>query len=357
MNDRLNERSGGQPHPIDRIVQESARGARSALPQDGLSDVPRPEPDLAVRGLLLDLDKFAVHDGPGIRTAVYLKGCPLHCAWCHSPESQGAHPELLYLARKCTGSGACVEACPVGAVRLVDVPAGDGRDSAPRRRAVIDWTRCTHCGRCVETCYSGALKMAGEWTTVGDLVAEVEKDVPFFTASGGGVTLTGGEVALQPEFSYHFLAACKARGISTALETSGLGPWRTFHALSRVTDLFLYDLKLMDDEEHRRFTGVSNRRILENLRQLASLAEIVVRVPCIPGVNDSQANVAATAEFAREAGVKSIHLLPYNSAAGAKYLWTGRAYGLSGLTTQSAEQMEALAEVCRLRGLATQVGG
>jgi pyruvate formate lyase activating enzyme len=200
--------------------------------------------------------------------------------------------------------------------------------------------------------------MTGTLMSVNELIALVEKDRPFFAASGGGVTLSGGEATAQPDFSRLFLAGCRALGIHTALETNGCAPWQVYHDLLPVVDLFLYDLKQMDDLSHRRLTGASNRLALSNLRRLAELrAQIIVRVPCIPGLNDGRENIAATAAFLQECGLPSIHLLPYNPSAGAKYQWVGRDYSLLEQQTQSSEKMEELADICRSDGITAQVEG
>ena len=277
---------------------------------------------LSPRGLVVDIDHFAVHDGPGIRTAVYLKGCPLHCTWCHSPETQSVSPELLYLPQKCSACGLCLEQCPQGALSTQDQPGGN-----PNCRVAVDWAKCTHCGACSLVCYPGALKMSGKWMSVEELAALVEKDRPFFAASGGGVTLSGGEATSQPVFAQRFLASCHTQGIHTALETNGCAPWPVYQELAPLVDLFLFDLKHSDPDRHRQLTGSSNRLALDNLTRLAAQhAAIIVRVPCIPGMNDDPANICATAALVRQAGLTTIHLLPYNSAAGAKYQWLGRDY-------------------------------
>jgi pyruvate formate lyase activating enzyme len=309
------------------------------------------------RGLVVDIDRFAVHDGPGIRTAVYLKGCPLHCTWCHSPETQSFSPELLYLPQKCTACGLCLSVCEPGALIPLETQSTDLADVQVCRVAV-DWEKCTHCGACAKVCYPGALKLSGTWMNAAELVTEVEKDHLFYTASGGGVTLTGGEASSQPVFAREFLAGCRSLGIHTALETNGCAPWRVYAELLQVVNLFLYDIKHMDDASHRRLTGASNRQIKRNLRRLAEQgAEITVRIPCIPGLNDDPANIAATAAFVHEIGLKTIHLLPYNISAEAKYHWLGREYSLKDLPTQSSETMAQLAEICSAKGLTVQIGG
>ena len=323
-----------------------------AVPEDK-NLLSNPDP----HGLVADIDHFAVHDGPGIRTAVYLKGCPLHCVWCHSPETQSFSAELLYLPQKCSACGLCLSPCAQGALSSVNEPspqAGEGQIC----RIAVDWERCTHCAACTSVCYPGALKMSGTWMTAAELVAQVEKDLPFFNSSGGGVTLTGGEATAQPGFSIQFLSGCRALGIHTALETNGCAPWSLYQDLLEVVDLFLYDIKHMDESSHRRLTGASNHLVLSNLRSLAEQgAEIIVRVPCIPGLNDDPANIAATAAFVRQIGLHTIHLLPYNSSAGAKYTWLGREYSLEQQPSQSGQAMDELAAICRSYGLTARVEG
>jgi len=304
--------------------------------------------DTEAQGLLLDIDPFASHDGPGIRTVVYLKGCPLRCPWCHSPEAQSRRPELLYQPERCTGCRQCLEACPEGALSADQ--AGE--------RILLDRTRCNDCGKCVQACHPGALRLAGTQVNAASLVRDVVKDAPFFRSSGGGVTLSGGEPAMQPEFSRAFLSRCRQRGIHTALETTGYAPWEVMEALAEVTDLILYDLKFADDRLHQRYTGVSNALIVENLARLIGQGrDILMRVPCITGVNDYDEQIRATARLVRRMGLEKIALLPYNASAGAKYRLIDRLFAFPRAQTQSEKKLAALAQVCRSEGLIAQVGG
>ncbi len=297
-------------------------------------------------GWIFDIDRFASHDGPGIRTTIFLKGCPLSCLWCHSPESQTPGPELLYRTDRCTSCWLCLEACPRGALSR-----GEGS-------VTLDRSLCDGCGECCEVCYPGALEIAGKKMSVDEIVDRVSRDAAFFKNSGGGVTLSGGEPLSQPEFSFQLLSGFKDRGIHTAVETTGFCTWEILSRVSGVTDLFLYDMKFFDDGLHRRYTGVSNKRILENLERLCAARDgVLVRVPCIPGINDSEEQIRDLADAVAAAGVSAIALLPYNSSAPAKYAWVSRPFELDSRKRQEEHFMEALADICRDAGLEAEIVG
>lgn len=282
-------------------------------------------------GLLFDLRKFSIHDGPGIRTTVFFKGCPLRCAWCHNPESQSPYPDLILHAHRCIGCGACAAVCPQLS------PPG------PLSQGVrVDF--CDVCGACVEACYAEARQMVGRIYPVDEVLAMIESDRAFYAQSGGGVTFSGGEPLMQPEFLGALLRACKAAGLHTALDTCGEAPWARLDALRSDVDLFLYDVKLVDDARHRQATGVSNRRILENLQRLSVLGHtIVLRLPLIPGLNDDEENLQATARLAAGLpALERIDLLAYHHTAENKYRSLGREYPLPGTPAMPAERLEAI---------------
>ena len=295
------------------------------------------EPTAGPEGLVFDIDTFAVHDGPGIRLAVYLKGCPLRCAWCHSPESQRAAPELIFLPDRCTRCGTCVPACPEG------VHAVEGSDHA------IDFAVCRACGACVRTCPRGALAIKGYRIAAGEVVERAARLKPFFDHSGGGITLTGGEVTAQPDFAAAVLAGCRERGVHTAIETAGTCEWAVLRQLADLSDLLLYDLKIIDDARHRRLIGAGSARILDNARRLAG-RDVLVRVPLIPGATDSDDNLAAIFAFLRKARLTRLELLPYNPSTAAKYEWLGRACPVQA-EPQSPQRLAEIAARATRAGL------
>lgn len=260
-------------------------------------------------GIVFDIKRFAIHDGPGIRTTVFLKGCPLSCWWCHNPESQSASPDLLYRPQLCARCGTCVEACPEGLRSLT----GDvvERDSS----------LCVLCGTCVEACPAGAVEMVGRLTNAEDLMAKIERDTSFFDESGGGVTFSGGEPLEQAAFLTEVLDRCGEHEIHTAVDTCGFARPDLLQGVAERTDLFLFDLKCMDTERHIELTGVGNDLILANLRMLDRMGkQIHIRVPVIPTVTDGRDNLEALGEFAASLESRpGITLLPHHPTAMEKY--------------------------------------
>lgn len=253
-------------------------------------------------GIVFDIKRFSVKDGPGIRTSVFLKGCPLRCVWCHNPESQRMAPELCFTPEKCIGCGRCLALCPQHCHHMEN-----GAHLFERKS-------CIRCGRCAAGCPAGALETAGRETDVAGVMAEVLQDLIFYRKSGGGLTLTGGEPMAQFKFTRELLAAAKAEGVSTALDTCGYAPWLEYRELLPLVDLFLYDFKAADPERHRELTGRDNALIFENLRKLDGAgAAIVLRCPLVPGVNDDERHLAAIAEWAEAlSGIREITLEPYH---------------------------------------------
>jgi len=298
-------------------------------------------------GLVFDIRRFSIHDGPGIRTTVFFKGCPLRCAWCHNPESQATRPEMIVLEKRCIRCGTCVEACPKGAITWTE----DG--------PVTDTSQCDVCGTCVEACVSGAREIAGREVTTTAVMSEIERDTIFYETSGGGATFSGGEPLLQPGFLLALLRACKEKEIHTVVDTCGYAPWEVLNDIRNYTDLFLYDLKLIDDAKHREYTGVSNRVILKNLETLSRHGHnLIVRVPVIPGVTDSSENIHAIGAFvAGLPAVEHVDILGYHEAALGKYRRLERVYSLPDVRPPTEACMAGIAEALRQSGLSVKIGG
>ncbi len=299
-------------------------------------------------GLVLNIQRYSIHDGPGIRTTVFLKGCPLTCWWCHNPESQCAQREVIVVETRCVRCGRCRQACPV---EQLPPAVGDGVRAAPMA--------CTLCGACVEACPTGAIQMAGQRMTVAEVLDEVRRDRIFYDDSGGGMTISGGEPLSQPAFTLALLKACRQVGLATAVDTCGDGDRDQLLEMAELTDLFLYDLKLVNPQRHATYTGVSNEGIIENLRALGEVHEnIWVRIPIVPGINDSPADLDAAGELVLQIkGVRQVNLLAYHDTAAHKFERLGRPYRVSEISAPTQQHMDNLAERMRKFGLNVKTGG
>lgn len=264
-----------------------------------------------------NIQKFSVHDGPGIRSTVFLKGCPLSCIWCANPENISGSRQLTFQEGRCIGCGWCRDACPAGAAA-----AGEGG------RTVFDRTRCTLCGRCEQVCPTQACTIQGKIRTAEDLIEELQGDEAFYRRSGGGVTFSGGEPLLHPDLVSDVCGYFRHRQVGTAVETCGAVPWEHFEKVLPVTDLFLFDLKMADPEKHRKYCGQTNTEILENFRCLCERSDqtrIIARLPLIPGINDGEDDLKEAGRFLKElnAGISEIHCLPYHDLGIGKYRTLG----------------------------------
>ncbi len=296
------------------------------------------------RATVFEIERFALNDGPGIRTVVFFKGCPLRCRWCSNPESQRAAPELFYQPRRCLGCQECVRACPRSAL-------------AWSERVRIDRENCDACGLCTRACNSGALSMAGRELAVGEILGEVLRDEAFYRNSGGGVTFSGGEPAAQPRALRELAELCRGAGLHTCIETCGDFPWEAVRDTLPALDLFLFDLKLLDPGQHQELTGSDNARLLGNFRRLLAAGKAVtVRFPLVPGINDGQSHLEALADFlAKEAPGICLDLLPYHRLGSTKYVGLGKRYSLEHLEPPPQQRVQEVMEYFAGRGLAARL--
>ncbi len=291
---------------------------------------------------IYDIKTYAIHDGPGIRTTVFFKGCPLSCLWCHNPEGIDISPRLVWNARACINCGSCCDTCPEGA--LSQGPSG----------IVIDRDICTRCGACAAACPTSALELQGRVHTVPELAATLEKDLIFYDTSGGGVTFSGGEPLAQWQALCALLDACRQIEIHTAVDTSGYARWEVLERVAQKTDLFLYDLKLMDNARHKTVTGVSNKIILSNLEKLSHTGvPVIIRFPMIPNINDRDEDIRQMGAFISGLpGIRQIDVLPYHDYHVSKYQKLGMTYKLKETRAPSKERLDRVRRLISGFGLA-----
>jgi pyruvate formate lyase activating enzyme len=295
-------------------------------------------------GMIFDIKKYSINDGPGIRTTVFFQGCGLACQWCHNPESQSRLPVLMYRANRCVLCGECVRVCEHQSISINGI-------------AATDRSTCEVCGACAKACYNGAREVSGYLASVEQVMSEVLRDTPFFEGSGGGVTFSGGEPLLQHRFLLELLRTCCEHELHTVVDTSGYATWEVLNSILDYVDLFLFDLKMMDDERHIRYTGVSNRLILSNLKQLAEAGSaIYIRIPLIPGINDDEENLRQSGEFIRTLpNISGVELMGYHDLAAAKYAALGLDYSLKDIKAPGKDHLMRSARVLELTGLQVKI--
>lgn len=298
------------------------------------------------KAIIFNIQKFSVHDGPGIRTTVFFKGCPLKCMWCHNPESQNSKIEMLYDKEKCTLCGNCANICPENAIKIEN------------NELKTDLNLCSFCDECTIYCLNKAREIAGREYTVDETMNQVMKDKVFYKQSKGGVTVSGGEPLSQIAFVEELLKRLKAENIHTAVDTCGAVGFESLKRAAKYTDLFLYDLKIMDDELHKKYIGSSNRIIIENLIKLSKIhSNISIRLPIIEGINAYPEHIESVINLIEKLNVKKVYLLPYHNISAHKYKKLGLKYEDEKMSKPSDEKMKSFKEMFEKRGFVTKIGG
>jgi len=300
---------------------------------------------MAPQGLIFNIQRFSIHDGPGIRTTVFFKGCPLRCLWCSNPESQDRRPQIMVRDAKCIGCGECAKVCPEKAISMTS-----------DRGRVIDWQRCTQCLKCAEVCVAQSIGVAGRYVDLDEVIKEIEQDRIFYKNSGGGVTVSGGEPLMQSEFLAALLKTCQDHGLHTALDTSGFFSQESWLKVRPYLDLVLYDLKHLDPRIHREHTGVDNQVILTNAKIVTASVRTWFRIPLIAGFNDSPKDIKTVAQMAKDLGVEKLSFLPYHEGGVSKTGQIGQTYRFDSAQPPTDEHIERLREIVGRVGLAATVG-
>lgn len=296
--------------------------------------------------MVFNTQKFCVHDGPGIRTTVFLKGCPLNCIWCHNPESQSYEKEMMFSRDKCTNCGICGIKCSNDAIMTTETGLENNKE------------KCTLCGGCMDFCVNNAREIAGKEYKANELIKIIEKDRTFYEQSGGGVTFSGGEAMAQIDALEEIVKRCKESGISVAVDTCGYAPFSSFERILDYVDLFLYDIKLMDTDLHKKYTGKGNELIMENLVKLSERgANINLRLPLIQGINTDDKNIQSIIDFVKPLRISAVNLLPYHDIARDKYSKLSRDYKQEAMEKPSQERLEEIKKLFENNNFKVKIGG